>query len=193
MQREERALLLRLARESLGRAVSTGTDAIELPEAARAPPTAALAEERGAFVSLHTHDGGIRGCVGCMSAARPLAQVVSEMACAAALRDHRFPPMEASELDDVEIEISVLSPAEPVRSIDDVEIGRDGLLVVGAGRRGVLLPQVAEERGWDARTFAAHTCMKAGLPPDATERGSAELFRFHAEVFSERDVFSAPS
>src|SRR5688572_23532887 len=105
MQREERALLLRVARESLVRALRAGSDAIDLPDCARTPPTAALMEERGAFVSLHTQDWGIRGCVGCMSAARPLAQVVAEMACAAALRDHRFPPVLLSELADLEIEI----------------------------------------------------------------------------------------
>ena len=86
----------------------------------------------------------------------------------------------------------MLGPLEPVDRLDEVEIGRDGLLVTGLGRRGVLLPQVATEQGWDVDTFVRHTCIKAGLAPDAYHSGLAKLERFPAEVFSEQEVGLEP-
>jgi uncharacterized protein (TIGR00296 family) len=91
----------------------------------------------------------------------------------------------ADELGDIVVEVSVLSPTVPLESLDDLVIGRDGLLAVGRGRRGVLLPQVAIERGWDVSTFAEQTCMKANLDPGAWRDGDVRLYRFAAEVFSE--------
>lgn len=128
-----------------------------------------------------------------MTADRPLPDVVWEMAGAAALRDPRFDAVRPDELDDLIIEISVLTPAEPIDSLDAVEIGRDGLLVVSGARRGVLLPQVASEHGWDASTFAEQTCLKASLDRDAWRREGVRLFKFSAEVFSEANPASAPS
>jgi len=141
--------------------------------------------EHGAFVSLHTRGGALRGCVGCLSATEPLGEVVEAMAEAAALRDPRFQPVRADEVDELSIEISVLAPSEPLASLAELELGREGLVVVGRGQRGVLLPQVATEHGWDAATFAEQTCVKARLPPDAYLRDDVQLYRFRAEVFSE--------
>jgi AmmeMemoRadiSam system protein A len=181
----ERRRLLALARASLvhsvgqGRALAPSLD--DLPE------ESILRAKRGVFVSLHHHSGALRGCVGSVSASAPLVQVVAEMTHAAASRDLRFPPVSAGEIDELTIEVSVLSALEPLGDLSEVEIGKDGLLVSGLGHRGVLLPQVASEHGWDAETFAGHTCMKAGLPPDGFRQKGVEMFRFNAEVISEED------
>jgi AmmeMemoRadiSam system protein A len=137
----------------------------------------------GAFVSIH-HRGDLRGCIGHIEADRSLLRVVRECAVAACSADPRFPPVIAEELAGLEIEVSLLGPFEPVASPDDVEIGRHGLLVEQNRQRGLLLPQVATEWGWDRETFLAQTCHKAGLPRDAWKQG-AKVWRFEAEVFGE--------
>jgi AmmeMemoRadiSam system protein A len=111
--------------------------------------------------------------------------VVEECAIAAASRDPRFPPLTAGELPAVDIEISVLTPICPVGDVTEIEVGRDGLVAQDGYRRGLLLPQVASERGWDRETFLSHTCLKAGLRSDAWRTG-ARISRFQAEVFSEQ-------
>ena len=137
-----------------------------------------------AFVSIHT-SRGLRGCIGCVEPrSESLAEVVVRMAEAAASQDPRFPPLFPDELPDASIEVSVLGPLVPVAGPDEIRIGRDGLLVEQDGRRGVLLPQVAVEWGWDVETFLAETCRKAGLPPTAWREG-ARVYRFEAEVFGE--------
>jgi hypothetical protein len=111
---------------------------------------------------------------------------VAEMAVAAATRDGRFAPVTAHELDSLTLEISVLTPLQPIRP-DEVEVGRHGLLLRCGERRGVLLPQVALEHGWDRVSFLAHTCEKAGLPAEAWKGAGVELFGFGATVFGEGD------
>jgi AmmeMemoRadiSam system protein A len=147
-------------------------------------PTPIMFRLAGVFVSLHT-DRALRGCIGHVEADRPLARSIPDMAVAAASADPRFPPVTSDELDAVEIELSVLAEPEPIAGPADIEIGRHGLLVEHRGQRGLLLPQVAVEWGWDAETFLAQTCHKAGLPHDAWQAG-ASLWRFAAEVFGER-------
>jgi hypothetical protein len=174
---EERRALLRAARESIA-AHLQGRPAC-LPAA-----TGALVEKRGAFVTLRRRDGELRGCVGLMRSDGPLLDTVARMAVAAAVEDDRFDPVTAAELGDIEIEISALGPLEPIRP-QDVEVGRHGLLVSSGSRRGVLLPQVPVEHGWDRETFLAHTCWKAGLPEDTWRRPGVEIRGFTAEVFGE--------
>ena len=137
----------------------------------------------GAFVSIHKH-GDLRGCIGHIEADRPLAQVVAQCAVSACTSDPRFPPVTAEELADIDIELSILGPLEPIESPDQIEVGRHGVLVALDRRRGLLLPQVATEWKWDAATFLAQTCRKAGLPMDAWKHG-ASVWRFEAEVFGE--------
>lgn len=108
---------------------------------------------------------------------------------AAALEDPRFQPVESGEVAQIDIEISVLGPVEEVEDPTAIEVGRDGLVVEQGSRRGLLLPQVATEWGWDRETFLAQTCLKAGLPADAWKRG-AQVFRFQAEVFGETETTS---
>lgn len=175
----ERESLLRRARRAIERAL--GVPHPDLSEELAPGPATPM----GAFVTLHTKGGELRGCIGTLSSDRPLAEVIEEMAVSAALRDPRFSPLDAGELENVVVEISALSPLQPVSDLEDIEVGRDGLLVSGFGRRGVLLPQVASEHGLDAQAFVEATCHKAGLPKDAWRTGLARLEKFQAEVFSE--------
>lgn len=176
----ERRSLLRAAREAI--AAQLGGRRAELP-----PATGGLASPCGAFVTLRrAADDELRGCVGQMEASEPLVLTVAEMAVAAATRDGRFTPVSAGELDSLRIEISVLSPLEPIRPAE-VQVGRHGLLLCYGDRRGVLLPQVPVEHGWDREAFLAQTCQKAGLPPNTWRRPGVELQGFTATVFGEGD------
>ena len=140
----------------------------------------------GAFVTLHRH-GDLRGCIGHLVSNHPIFETVREMAVAAATQDPRFPPVALDELPDLDIEISVLSPFSPLKDTGEIQVGRHGLVVSRGGHRGLLLPQVAEEYGWDAETFLAHTCYKAGLPFDAWRDPATKIEIFSAQVFGEKD------
>jgi len=144
-----------------------------------------LQKKCGAFVTLKKKNGTLRGCIGHIVAEKPLFLVVKDMAIAAATQDYRFPPVTPSEIDDIEIEISVLTPMQRVNSEDEIKVGRDGLLIKRGYMSGLLLPQVPVEQGWDKATFLEHTCYKAGLPADAWR--SSELWKFQAIVFSEKE------
>ena len=176
MNETDRQLLLHLARGALTAKVA-GTP----------KPVAAASEVAGrfscAFVTLHRR-GDLRGCIGHVEADEPLGVVIARCAVAAGSTDPRFPPVGADELTEIDIEISILSPLEPVARLEEIEIGKHGLVVEMGWHRGLLLPQVATEWKWDRAAFVAETCRKAGLAPDAFERG-AKLWRFEAEVFGE--------
>lgn len=146
---------------------------------------AGIAEASGAFVTLKKH-GALRGCIGTLECRRTLAEEIARVAVCAAREDPRFEPVRASELDELDIEVSVLGPLEEIdpRDPDAIVIGRHGLVVEQGRLRGLLLPQVAPEWGWDRDSFLAHTCTKAGLPPDAWRRG-ATVYRFAAVVFGD--------
>lgn len=143
----------------------------------------ALEEVRGCFVTLR-RGGDLRGCIGHPSARRPLAEAVRELAVSAAAEDSRFAPVARDELPALEVELSVLTPLEPLDP-RDVVVGRHGLVVRARGRSGLLLPQVASERGWDREAFLAATCRKAGLPPDEWRRPGAQVLAFSADVYED--------
>lgn len=143
----------------------------------------ALRAKTGAFVTLHTREGQLRGCIGFIEAVRPLYQTIQKMAVAAAVQDPRFPPVTQEELSRLKFEISVLSPLKKVRRIDEIEVGQHGLIIRQEFYSGLLLPQVATEYGWNREEFLAHTCQKAGLPADAWKK-NAEIYIFTADVFS---------
>jgi|SRR5580692_574414 AmmeMemoRadiSam system protein A len=145
----------------------------------------ALAERRGAFVTLHLA-GSLRGCVGQVENPGPLADVVARSAINAALNDTRFPPVRPDEIAQLEIEISVLSALERILP-ETIVAGFHGLLVVSGSSRGLLLPQVAAERSWTASRLLEETCAKAGLPRDAWRDPATEVYGFTAEIFPERD------
>jgi AmmeMemoRadiSam system protein A len=174
---EQRRALLAMARQSIA-------DHLAGRPPVRPPLDDIFARRSGVFVSLHNH-GELRGCIGYPDGERPLGATVPSCAVSAATGDPRFNPVTVAELPEIDIEISVLTPVEPVTDPVDIEVGRDGLIVEQRGRRGLLLPQVATEWGWDRDTFLAQTCVKAGLPRDAWKHG-ASVFRFQAEVFGER-------
>ena len=150
----------------------------------------ALEKPAAAFVTI-TREGNLRGCVGYSDPLFPLHQTVSRCVRSAAAEDYRFQPVRSHELPDLRISISVLSALRRVESVDDILIGRDGLQVVGGGCRGLLLPQVATEQGWDRERFLDGVCRKAGLADGAWRGTDVEVFAFHAEVFFEDDIGQA--
>ena len=174
----DRQRLLRIARQAIVAHVSGARAVVDVPA------SDSLERPSGAFVTIH-HRGELRGCLGHLEANQSLLRVVRECAVAACSADPRFPPVSAVELVGLEIEVSLLGPFEPVASPNDIEVGRHGLLVEQNWQRGLLLPQVATEWGWDRETFLAQTCHKAGLARDAWKQG-AKVWRFEAEVFGER-------
>jgi AmmeMemoRadiSam system protein A len=168
--------LLRIARQALEARVRRAPEpAVDM--------TVPLDVPCGAFVSIH-HGPQLRGCLGRVTADWPVARVVAHLAGAVSNSDPRFRPVSVSELPDLCIEISVLTPEREPERPDQIEVGRHGLIVECGQRRGLLLPQVATQFGWDAPTFLEHTCLKAGLPRDAWRR-DARIYVFEAQVFAE--------
>lgn len=172
----ERSRLLTLARAALAGFLA-GDEPPALPEGE--PP-------RAVFVTWRrTGDGELRGCIGNLHPIHPLSRAVALNSVAAATRDPRFEPVTAAELPELSVEISVLSAFEEVAP-EQVEAGRHGLLIEARGKRGLLLPQVAREHGWNDRDLLEHTCLKAGLDLDDWRSRDAKLMAFTAEVFGER-------
>jgi AmmeMemoRadiSam system protein A len=175
---EERSLLLKLAHEAIA-------SALENREISLNPPTPHLAEPRGAFTTLYAQ-GILRGCVGYILPTASLYRTVVNTARGAAFEDTRFWPVVAEELPDLKVSLSILSLPQPIQP-EQIEIGRHGLLVSQAGHRGLLLPQVPGEHGWDRMAFLEQTCKKAGLPLNAWEHG-AKIEAFTAEIFEDRNL-----
>ena len=171
---EERNLLLRLAHE----AIVSALDGRYLADMAASHH---LSEPRGAFTTLYLQ-GKLRGCVGYPMPITPLARTIIETARAAAFEDPRFAPITIEEARALQISLSVLSPMQPITP-EEVEVGWHGLLISHVGHRGLLLPQVPVEHGWDRVTFLEQTCLKAGLPPNAWREARIEAFT--AEVFGD--------
>ncbi|UCH77909.1 MAG: AmmeMemoRadiSam system protein A [Candidatus Coatesbacteria bacterium] len=169
--------LLALARETLRLAVEEGRTYEPPP-----PALPELHEERGVFVTLK-EGGRLRGCIGYVLPTKPLYLAVRDMAINSALRDPRFPPVTAAELPALYVEISVMTPLQPVADPNEIVVGEDGLVIEGQGRTGLLLPQVAPEQGWTREQFLEGVCMKAGLPPDAYTREDVKLQKFQAHIF----------
>jgi hypothetical protein len=146
---------------------------------------AALPEATGAFVTLK-RNGQLRGCIGTLECRGTLPGEIARVAVCAAREDPRFEPLRGEELDGLAVEVSVLGPLEPIDPADPdaIVIGRHGLVVEQGSRRGLLLPQVATEWGWDRETFLSQTCVKARLPQDAWRAG-ATVYRFAADVFGD--------
>jgi AmmeMemoRadiSam system protein A len=172
---QERGLLLQLAHQAI-------SATLEQTEISLVPPSPHLAEPRGAFTTLY-YRGDLRGCVGYVFPVTSLYRTVAESARGAAFDDSRFPPVTRDQAPELRVSLSVLSPLHPLRP-EQVEIGRHGLLISQGYYRGLLLPQVPLEHGWDRIAFLEQTCRKAGLPPNAWQTG-AKLEAFTAEVFAD--------
>ncbi len=150
----------------------------EIPE----PLTEKLGQHLGAFVTLKKNDM-LRGCIGHVVGDKPVWETLKEMAIQAAFNDPRFPPLKKEELDEIEIEISILSPITECNDIQAIQPGRHGLVIQKGIHSGLLLPQVATEFNWDKETFLSQTCLKAGLPSNCWKNKDVQILWFEAEVF----------
>jgi AmmeMemoRadiSam system protein A len=164
LTREEKDSLLKLTRACLQSYVLHNREIETLPPDLKL--TERLKEPAGAFVTLE-NEGQLRGCIGYIEPVRPLYQTVMENTVSACSKDYRFAPVRPTELDTIEIEISVLTPKEEIEKPEDFLPGRDGIIIEKEGRRAVFLPQVALEQHWDREQTLQHLCRKAGLPIDA--------------------------
>jgi len=173
-QREE---LLALARTSIAEYLETG----DIPEYETNDPV--LSRRAGAFVTLK-QQGELRGCIGHTQGNLPLYQAVQQTAVSAATGDPRFPPLAPEDLDHVTVEISILSPFHRVTDVGQIEVGAHGLMIFKGQNRGLLLPQVPVEQGWDRDGYLENLCLKAGLPGGCWQEG-ATLYAFTALVFGE--------
>lgn len=176
-------------------AVRFSRDVIEAVVKGRAPPGMKLPphfdEMSGAFVTINNYPRkDLRGCIGYPLPYYPLREALVR-AAEGATDDPRFPRLSKRELDNIIVEVSILTPPEllvvekPMDYLTMVRVGRDGLIVKKGGNTGLLLPQVPVEWGWDAKTFLSQTCLKAGLLPDAWLEPGIEVHRFSAHVWTE--------
>ena len=177
LTKKEQRELLKIARETIVAHVSGGK------LSAITSTSAGLNLNSGCFVTIK-QNGELRGCIGNFVSEQPLCLLVQEMAVSAATRDPRFYPMKTADLANFVIDISVLSPLRKIASVDEIKVGKHGIYIVKGSYRGVLLPQVATEYGWNRDQFLRHTCIKAGLPEDAW-LGECEIFIFSAQVFGD--------
>ena len=176
---EEKSVLLKAARDS----IKSVFDEIEIPspDYQKYP---SLKIRSGAFVTL-TVKRNLRGCIGYIFAEMGLFETVCEAAVQAAFRDPRFLPVSAEEVEQLEIEISVLSPSKKINGYEEIEIGKHGLILNHLGRRGLLLPQVAPENNFNRDRFLCAICEKAGFEPYLWQKQKLNIEVFTAEIFSE--------
>jgi len=177
---EEKKEFLKLARQTIENFLKDGTK--EYPETA----IPKFLEKRGVFVTLHKK-GSLRGCIGYPLPIKPLIESIVDNAISSAAEDPRFKSVTASELKDIDIEISILTVPQKVESYKDVKVGRDGIIITKGFMRGLLLPQVPVEQNWGLEEYISHGCMIAGLPMDEWRRGvSIEIFQ--GIVFGEKEI-----
>jgi AmmeMemoRadiSam system protein A len=187
LSESERQQLLQLARNAIVEAVAHHKLLDSIPH------EGIFGDNRGVFVTIHVN-GNLHGCIGTTEATEPLGDAIVRCGASAALQDPRFPQMQPEELSGLEVEVSVLSPLVPIRP-ENIEIGKHGLMVVDAGHRGLLLPQVAVEHGLSKEEFLAETCKKAHLSRDAWRLPGTTILGFTCDVFAEhtRALRSGPS
>ena len=178
LNEQQRKALLQVARE----AVTAAAKDIRYAPTSDDP---VLQHLGAAFVTLRKL-GQLRGCIGMLQAKEPLIHTVAKMARAAAREDFRFQPVQLDEVPGLKIEVSILSPPRKVTDVNEIEVGTHGLIMQQGPRRGLLLPQVPVEWGWDREEFLDQTCIKAGLARGCWRRG-AEIYAFAAEVFGEEE------
>lgn len=173
----QRRIMLSLARDAIEKFVISSYEI--------APPADDFLQEPGAaFVTLKK-DEMLRGCIGSTEAKLALGKTIIGCAISAATRDPRFPPVSAIEIPRLQLEVSVLSPFRRITNPEEIEVGVHGILLTMGYFRGLLLPQVAVEQGWDRETFLKYTCRKAGIQADAWKSPNVKIEIFSAEVFGE--------
>ncbi|MGM0497646.1 MAG: AmmeMemoRadiSam system protein A, partial [Bacteroidota bacterium] len=179
LNKEEKDTLLRIARKTLDKYLNEGV----IPDVDQSKLTETLREETGAFVTLNKK-GELRGCVGRFEPGLPLYQVVQKMAVAAATKDMRFPQVEPEELDNITVEISVLTPMQKIESKEEIALGEDGIYIKKGANSGTFLPQVAEKTKWNKEEFLGHCAQdKAGIGWDGWK--DADVYKYQAIVFHE--------
>ena len=178
---EEKRELVAIARKAIENALHGRSSEVQIPSKGN------LSRPGGAFVTLRI-DGNLRGCIGYIQAPTPLAEVVAEVAEKAALEDPRFPPLTLQEFEQIHIEISVLSPLQRISDVGEIVVGKHGLLLELRHARGLLLPQVADEYGWDRETFLENLARKAGLSRNAWKDPDAVISIFSAEIIQEETL-----
>ncbi len=176
---KEQEILLELARNAIVQKLQPDSAGVTLSE-----DYPVLKEERGLFVTLHKNSA-LRGCIGHLIPMAPLLDEVQNLAKLAAFEDPRFPSVSITEVADLHLEITILSPMYRIDDPETVIPGKHGLLISRGYYQGILLPQVASERGWDRETFLEQTCIKAGLRPDDWRKSDTEISVFTAYIFSE--------
>jgi uncharacterized protein len=181
----EKSILLNIARQAIESVVRTGQVQVEPRE------EKTLNVRSGCFVTIRNSEK-LRGCIGNFQSELPLFKEVAEIAAASATKDPRFYPMKEEDLAHFSLEISVLSPLHKIEEIGEIEVGQHGIYLEKSYYRGVLLPQVAVEHGWDRNSFLEQTCLKAGLHPGAWQEEDAEIYILSAQVFAE-DKTAAPT
>ena len=183
---EEGRFIVKLARTTIEHYLNSG-EKITPPE----NTPSKLFEKRGVFVTLKRYPSmELRGCIGYPEPVMPLVLATINAAISAATRDPRFYPVRPDELENIVVEVTVLTPPEPLnvppeRLPEEIKIGRDGLIVRYGVAAGLLLPQVPVEWRWNEREFLSHTCIKAGLPPDCWLDPRCQFYRFQGQIFTE--------
>ncbi len=189
MKPQEQKLLLQIARESLIESLEGVASATYAAVKDNAPE--ALCTEEGAFVTLTRKgfssgaQGSLRGCIGNIIGEKPLYRLIRRLARESAFHDPRFSPVQKDELDQLLIEISILTVPQRIDNPQEIVVGRDGVIIACGYKRAVFLPQVATEQGWDRETMLNHLAMKAGMYPTAWHQADCEFSIFQAEVFGE--------
>ena len=177
---EEKKELLQLARKTIENYLTKGKKEYPWTDNPK------FSEKRGVFVTLHKK-GDLRGCIGYPLPIKPLIEAVVDNAISSASEDYRFNTVSVEELDDIDIEISILTAPQKVKSYKDVVVGRDGIIISKSFMRGLLLPQVPVEQGWDLEQYISWGCRKAGVPADEWKR-SVEIETFQGIVFGEIEL-----
>jgi AmmeMemoRadiSam system protein A len=177
LSKDQQIFLLQLARKAITHYLEKGKP-LQIK-----PDDEELEEKRGAFVTLKVDDQ-LRGCIGYPLPYKSLFETIIDAAVSAATQDFRFQSLELNELPKTKIEISVLSLPEPIKDISKIEVGKHGIIISKGLNKGLLLPQVPMEWGWDLDTYLNHGCLKAGLEEDAWRKG-VHIEIFSAQVFSE--------
>ena len=184
---EAGAILLRLARAVVSATASRRLRSLDTPSLLPGDSPAEVRAPAAAFVTLY-RNGELRGCMGCLDFDLPVWEAVTSAAASAAFRDPRFPPVAEHEVPSLSIDVSVLGPPVPLTDPSEFRPGVDGLIVERGGRRGLLLPEVAREHGWDVGEMLEETSLKAGLPTDAWRDERTHLLVFRTARVSEADA-----
>ncbi|MFC1493564.1 AmmeMemoRadiSam system protein A [candidate division KSB1 bacterium] len=179
LSEETKAGLLKIARASIRAELKTGMSAEEDKF-----ETFELREVSGIFVTIK-NKGMLRGCIGHIHQDKLTLDTLKEVAASAASNDPRFPSVTIDELEEIDLEITILSPFKKIKKTDEIEIGKHGLFIKSGYNQGLLLPQVAPENNFDKTEFLEHTCMKAGLSVNAWKEKETDIYIFSGEVFGE--------